>query len=117
MVTSAVAAVLARPSRNHLIAEVCSGERLARNSGTLILTIFIFGGIYGAVLGLWRSPLLGLYVSVKFPLLLCVTAFLTSLFNWIAASMLGLPLRYSQVALMSLFALAIAAVILGSVAP
>ena len=77
----------------------------------------MFGGLYGAVLGLWRSPLLGLYVSVKFPLLLCITAALTSLFNWIAASMLGLSLRYSQVALMTLFALAVAAVILGSVTP
>jgi len=117
MANSAVAAVLARSSRNQLIADVCSGESLVRHSGTLILTIFVFGGLYGAVLGFWRSPLLGLYVSVKFPLLLCVTALLTSLFNWMAASMLGLSLRYSQVALMNLFALAIAAVILGSVAP
>src|SRR6267378_6797943 len=100
MSTSTVAAVLTRPARNRLIADVCSGEHLARHSGTLILTIFVFGGLYGAVLGLWRSPLLALYVSVKFPLLLCITAALTSLFNWIAASMLGLPLRYSQVGLM-----------------
>ena len=117
MVTFAANAVLARPSRNQLIAEVCSGEHLARHSRTLVLTIFTFGGLYGAVLGLWRSPLLGLYVSVKFPLLLCITALLTSVFNWMAASMLGLSIRYSQVALMTLFALATAAVILGSVAP
>ncbi len=115
MVTSPAAAVLSPPLRNRLIADICSGDHLPQHLRTLVLTIFTFGGLYGAVLGLWRAPLLGLYVSVKFPLLLIITALLTSLFNWMAASMLGLSLRYSQVAVMALLALAIAAVILGSV--
>lgn len=114
---STAAEVLDRPLRDQLIADVCRGERLARHSRTLIAVIVLFGGLYGAVLGLWRSPLLGLYVSVKFPLLLFITALLTSLFNWMAASALGLSLRYTQVAVMMLFALAIAAIVLGSVAP
>jgi hypothetical protein len=110
-------AVLSGRSRTQLIADVCSGEHLARHSATLILTILCFGGVYGAVLGLWRSPLLSLYVSIKFPLLLIITCILTSLFNWITASIIGLPIRYAQALLMAFFALAIAALILGSVAP
>jgi len=105
------------PSRHHVIEDLCRGQRLGRHALVFVLVIAGFGGLYGAVLGLWRSPLLGFYVAVKFPLLLITTALLTSVFNWMAASALGLALRYTQVAVMMLFALAIAAVVLGSVAP
>ena len=109
--------LLSSSARERLITDVCSGERMARHTGALVASILLFGGLYGAVLGLWHSPKLAFYDAVKFPLLLLSTAVLTSLFNWVAASIVGVPLKYGQVALMSVFALAISAIILGSVAP
>ncbi|HSP17782.1 MAG TPA: hypothetical protein VLV78_23760 [Thermoanaerobaculia bacterium] len=83
----------------------------------MLSTIVICGGIYGAVLGLWHGPKLSFYVAAKIPILLICTAVMTSLFNFVVAALMGLPLRYRQVFAMTLLPLAIAALIAASVAP
>jgi NhaP-type Na+/H+ or K+/H+ antiporter len=74
-------------------------------------------GIYGAVLGMWHGSRLSLYVALKLPLVLLGTSGLTLLFNSLVATWMGLSLRFSQVAVLTFLALAVAAVLLGSLAP
>lgn len=75
------------------------------------------GAMYGAALGAWTSPLLSFYAAIKVPLLLLLTAAITALLNWIAASLGGLPLRLRESVSLSVMPLAIASLILAACAP
>ena len=83
----------------------------------LVLTTAACGGIYGAVLGSWHGPRLALYVALKLPLVLLVTAAITALFNWIVAALFGLPFRFRQIVGLTLLPLAVTAVVAASLAP
>ena len=83
----------------------------------LTAVMAICAGAYGAVFGMWHGPRLAFYVAVKFPLVLIVTAGLTMMFNWVVAVVAGLSLRFMQVAVLTFLTLAIASVILVSLAP
>jgi hypothetical protein len=72
---------------------------------------------YGAVLGLWHGPELAFYCAVKLPLVLLLTSALTVAFAWMAAAVLGLPLRFGQVAVLTFLALAVGSLLLASLAP
>lgn len=61
-----------------------------------VLVLCICGGIYGFSLGIWRSPLQGLYTGLKFPLLLVFIILGNALLNSVTASLLGVPLRFRQ---------------------
>ena len=65
--------------------------------------------LYGAALGLWRGGAQVAYAAIKLPLVLIVTAALTMVFNWMAAVLLGLQVRFAQVAVLSYLALGVAA--------
>ena len=54
-----------------------------------IITIIIGCGLYGFSIGAWRSPLMGVYVGIKLPLLI----FLTLLCNGFLNGILGLVLK------------------------
>jgi len=73
--------------------------------------------LYGFTIGVWRSPLMGVFVAVKMPLLIALTLGFNSLLNGMLGMLLGarLGLAGSLNALLGSFA--ISALILGSLAP
>ena len=75
------------------------------------------GGCYGAAMGLWRDPLLALYVAIKLPLLLVLTALTNALLNGLWARRLGLDLSFGQSLRAVLLAFGVAGIVLGSFAP
>ena len=103
--------------RADLISGILRDSTTGRHLLAIIVTISAGGAIYGAALGAWHGPRLAAYVSLKVPILQLGTACLTSLFNWIIAALLGLPLRFRQTLALSLLPLAIIAVIVASLAP
>lgn len=74
-------------------------------------------GIYGFTVGFWRDPLMGLYVAVKMPLLVALTLACNALLNGLLGLLLGTGLGFRQSLLALLSAFALAALILGSLAP
>jgi hypothetical protein len=73
--------------------------------------------LYGYTVGSWRSPLMGGYVAVKMPLLVALTLGCNGLLNGLLAILLGTGLGFRQSLLALLSSFALAALILGSLAP
>ena len=93
--------------------EKWSGRRLA-----LCLAVIVLGaGVYGAAMGCWRAPQQALYVAIKFPLIILLTAIGNSLLNAMLAPLLGLNISLRQSFLAVLFSFTIASAILGSFSP
>jgi NhaP-type Na+/H+ or K+/H+ antiporter len=103
--------------RESLMDDLADCRRLGRHVVSLLALMVLGAGVYGAVLGMWHGSRLSLYVALKLPLVLLLTSALTLLFNSLVATLMGLSLRFSQVAVLTLLALAVAAVLLGSLAP
>lgn len=82
-----------------------------------LLLLAVGGGLYGLSLGLWRAPLQGLYVGLKFPLLLGLTALGNGLINGMLAQLLGAPISLRQSLLAVLMSFALLAAILGAFTP
>jgi hypothetical protein len=93
--------------------EAPSPREIAR---TAFVTILGFG-IYGLTVGYWRSPIMGIYVAVKMPLLIALTLAGNGLLNGLFGLLLGSGLGFRQSLHALLSAFAISALILGSVAP
>lgn len=93
--------------------EACSPRRASTIAATACAGLML----YGFTVGFWRSPLMGVYVAIKFPLLILFTLSCNALLNGLLGTLLGtrLGFRQSWFALLSSFALA--ALILGSLAP
>ncbi len=72
---------------------------------------------YGFTVGWWRSPLMGAYVAVKMPLLVACTLGCNGLLNGLLGLLLGTGLGFRQSLLALLMSFALAALILGSLAP
>jgi hypothetical protein len=72
---------------------------------------------YGFTVGSWRSPLMGGYVALKMPLLVALTLGCNGLLNGLLAILLGTGLGFRQSLLALLSSFALAALILGSLAP
>jgi hypothetical protein len=82
------------------------------------LVLIICGGaVYGASLGIWRAPLQAVFVAIKFPLLLLLTALGTALINGMLAQLLHAPIRFRQSLLAVLMSFALLAVLLASFTP
>lgn len=81
-----------------------------------IITALGFG-IYGLTVGSWRSPLMGLFVAVKMPLLIALTLACNGLLNGLLGLLLGSGLGFKQSLHALLGGFAITGLILGSVAP
>ena len=93
---------------------------LEKDSGKLGLCLLLIiggGAIYGASLGIWRSPLQACFVAVKFPLLLLLTALGTALINGMLAQLLHAPIQFRQSLLAVLMSFALLAVMLASFTP
>jgi hypothetical protein len=100
-----------------LLAEIAAGRNLLRHWVRFCVTMTLCAALYGGVLGSWHGPRLAAYDAIKLPLVLLLTSALTVGFAWTAAALLGLPLRFGQVAVLTFLALAVASLLLASLAP
>ena len=89
----------------------------SRRTAVQLAVIVVGAGLYGAAMGWWRDPWQALFVAIKFPLILLLTALGNALLNAMLAPLLGLNLTFRQSLLAILMSFAIAAAILGAFAP
>jgi hypothetical protein len=82
-----------------------------------VAMILAGAGLYGAAMGWWRAPEQALYVAVKLPLIILLTALGNALLNAMLAPLLGLNIPFRQSFLAILMSFAIASTILGSFSP
>lgn len=78
---------------------------------------FLGMAAYGASVGLWRDPLMAGYVAIKFPLLIALTLLCNGLLNGLLGTLLGGGFTFRESLMALLGSSALAAVILGSLAP
>ncbi|MBN8248249.1 MAG: hypothetical protein J0L84_12500, partial [Verrucomicrobia bacterium] len=90
-----------------------SGRHLA----ACIAMIVLGAGLFGGAVGCWRSPAQALFTAVKLPLILLGTALGNALLNALLAPLLGVQVRFREASMAVLLSFALAAVILGSLAP
>ena len=89
-----------------------------RSAVWMCLAAIILGaGLYGAAMGWWRSPLQGLFVAIKFPVIILLVAGGNALLNAMIAPLLGVPLSLKRSLMAVLMSFAIASAILGSFSP
>ena len=93
--------------------ELWEGRRL----GFCFVTILVGAGLYGAAMGFWRAPLQGLFVAIKFPLIILLTAVGNALLNAMLAPLLGLNISLRQSFMAILFSFTIVSAILGAFSP
>jgi hypothetical protein len=82
-----------------------------------LAVILLGAGLFGAAVGIWRSPMQALYTAIKLPLIVLLTTLGNALLNGMLAPLLGLNLRFRQSLLAILMSFTVAATILGSLAP
>lgn len=89
----------------------------ARRCLGIVAVAIISLALYGFTVGYWRSPLMGVFVAIKMPMLIALTLGCNALLNGFLGMLLqsGLGFRQSLIAL--LWAFAVAAVLLASIAP
>ncbi|MBI5683466.1 MAG: hypothetical protein HZC54_00165 [Verrucomicrobia bacterium] len=92
-------------------------QSTTRRAALCIAMILVGAGLYGAAVGLWRSPLQAGYNAIKFPLIVLLTTLANALINGMFAPLLGLNLRFRQSLMAVLMSFTIAAAILGSFSP
>lgn len=112
---------------SHWLLQVARGEYdmlanwLKRNDPVLVrgcvLAILAGCGAYGFTLGLWRAPLMGLYVAVKLPLAVFGIVAVNGLLNGMLSQLLGSGLGFRQTWMMILVSFALFSMIVGSIAP
>lgn len=88
-------------------------RRLALQLGLII----VGAGAYGAAMGGWRAPEQALFVAVKFPLILLLTALGNALINGMLAPLLGLNIPFRQSFSAVIMSFAITSAILGAFSP
>lgn len=81
------------------------------------LVIVLGFGSYGLTVGLWRATEMGFYVAFKMPALIFITLACNGLLNGLLGLLLGSGLGFKQSLLAQLMSFAIAALILGALAP
>jgi hypothetical protein len=92
-------------------------EWSARRVGTQVMVIALGAGAYGAAMGWWRDPWQAVFVAIKFPLIILLTALGNALLNAMLAPLLGLNITLRQSLLAVLMSFAITAAIMGAFAP
>lgn len=89
----------------------------SKEMGRRALVTALGFALYGFTIGYWRSPVMGVFVAVKMPLLIAFTLGCNSLLNGLLGILLGSSLGFRQSLHALLSAFAISALILGAVAP
>lgn len=92
-------------------------ESGSRGLASCVGVIVVGCALYGATVGLWRSPLQAVYVAIKMPLVLLLTATGNAVLNGVLAQLLGTGLSFRQTSLAIVMSFAIAAIILASLSP
>jgi hypothetical protein len=82
-----------------------------------IIAVVAGAAPYGAVMGWWWSPLQGVYVALKLPLLVLLTSLGNGLLNGMLAPLLGLNITFRQSLTAVLVSFAYAALVLGALSP
>jgi hypothetical protein len=82
-----------------------------------LAVIVVGAGLYGAAMGWWRDPQQGLYVAIKFPLIILLTSLGNAALNSMLAPLLGVNLSPRQCFMAILMSFTIASAILGSFSP
>ncbi len=88
-----------------------------RRVATVAATACAGLAVYGFTVGYWRDPVMGVFVAVKLPLLVALTLGCNGLLNGLLGLLLGSGLGFRQSLLALLSSFALAALILGSLAP
>jgi hypothetical protein len=89
----------------------------ARGLASCLGVIVVGCAVYGAAVGLWRSPLQAVYVAIKMPLVLLLTAAGNAALNGMLAQLLGTGLSFRQTSLAIVMSFAVAAILLASLSP
>lgn len=92
-------------------------EPVSRRLTTQVLIIIAGSGLYGATLGLWRSPFQALFVAVKFPLIILLTAAMNAGLNGMLGQLLGLRIRFLDSFRLIIISFAAASLILAGFSP
>ncbi len=79
--------------------------------------IAVGSGIYGASIGLWRSPLQAVFVAIKMPLLIFATLSINAVLNGVLAALLGSGLTFRQTAMAILQSFALFSLMVGALGP
>lgn len=96
---------------------VWSVEWNTRRFAAQIALIILGAGCYGAAMGWWRAPEQALFVAIKFPLIILLTALGNALINGMLAPLLGLNIPFRQSFSAVVMSFAITAAILGAFSP
>lgn len=94
----------------------CGGWQVGR-VGLCMLGICLGAGLYGAAMGCWRAPLAGVYVAIKFPLIILLTTLGNALLNGMLAPLLGLNISLRQSFMAVLISFTIVSAMLGAFSP
>ena len=94
-----------------------TGNRKQTRLGLSILTICCGVGIYGASIGLWRSPLMAAYVAVKLPCVIFITLAVNGIINGMLAQVFASGLSFRQTLQAILLSFTVFALIVGSLSP
>jgi hypothetical protein len=89
----------------------------ARRVALYVSVIAIGAGPFGATMGWWRDPMNGLFVAIKFPLIILLTALGNALLNAMLAPLLGLNITLRQSVMAVFMSFAITAAVLGAFSP
>jgi len=108
------ALLICRGKPDEIIAEVGQGRLWL---GTQILLIVVGSGVYGATIGLWRSPMQAVFTGIKFPLVVLLTTLVNALVNSMIAQLLGNGITFRQSSAAILTSFALMSVILVSFSP
>jgi hypothetical protein len=82
-----------------------------------VAVIILGSGLYGAAMGWWRDPQQGIFVAVKFPLIILLVTLGNSLINGMLAPLLGLDIQFRQSFSVILMSFTITAACLGAFSP
>ncbi|MFA6566607.1 MAG: hypothetical protein WCS96_00195 [Victivallales bacterium] len=112
---------------NFPIRKLCRGipgelAGLIKNSGneclySCFILAILCSSVYGLSVGIWRAPLQGFYVAMKFPFLIVLVTVGNALINGIFAKVLGAKMTFRESFIAVLMSFTIASVILASFAP
>ncbi len=82
-----------------------------------LIWLILGSSLYGASIGLWRSPLQSFYVAIKFPLLIILTTLGNAMINGMLAQLLGAKISFRQSFLAVMMSFTLIAIILGAFTP
>ncbi len=104
-------------ARGAIIREIRSGEAIPDHVFNLMLVVFAFGGLYGAIIGIFGGGIQVLFAAAKVPLILLGTSLLCLPTFYVFNSILGSRLSLGQTTALVFLLAAAAAILLMGFAP